>query len=195
LGRKIDIAFQGNISRLALGRVTRDRLYGSARRIGLDATGRECASALLTRDGRHVLGPGSTAGIYLDKESDVVPRDDLVRADERGQPVDSDGTDPDGPHELTGPVPAEALLDCVATAVHEVDASELESTLAASLSRGDIYQASHVGYLLANEHGVFLIATKPARFDFVGRDHQTMCKEDEDNEYDDLGFEPRRGMR
>ena len=198
LGRKIEIAFQGNISRIALRRVDRSRLYGSTRRIGLDEKERECASALLTRDGKYVLGPGSTAGMYLNEKGDLVAREDLERVDNHGQQSNG-GNAPNDSHELTGPVPAEALLECVVTAVYEVDASGLDSSLAASLSRGDIYHVLNKDFFLANEHGVFLLATKQARFDFVGSDHQAVFEDDDDDEYpstssgqatDDLGFEP-----
>jgi len=187
MGRKIEIAFQGHISRIAFHRVERSRLYGSTRRIGLDAKNRECASVLLTRDGKYVLGPGSTAGMYLNEEGDIVAREDLARADDRDQPVDGDGAIPNSPHELTGLVPAEALLECLIAAVYEVDASDLDSTLAAPLSRGDIYHAPNKGILLANEHGVFMIAAEPVRFDFIGRDRRIVFEEDD--EHDDLGFE------
>ena len=188
MSRKIEIAFQGSIFQIALHRVDRSRLYGAARRIGLDAKGRECESALLTRDGRHVLGSGSTAGMYVNEKGDPVAREDLARVDEHGQPLITNKVEPGSPRELTGPVPAEELLECVVIAVYEVDASDLDSTLGSSLSHGDIYHAPNQGFLLANEHGAFLLATKPARFDFVGCNHQTML-DDDDNEYDDLGFE------
>jgi len=189
MSRKIDITFQGNIFQVALNLVDRSRLYGSSRRIGLDAKGRECKSALLTHDGRHVLGPGSTAGMYLNEKGDLIVREALARVDERGQPTSSEIADQSRPHELTGPVPAEALLECVVAAVYAVDASELDSTLSAALSRGDIFHLADKGFLLANEYGVFLLATKQERFDFIGRDRQIVFEEDDDNEYDDLGFE------
>ena len=189
MGRKIDITFQGNILRIASNRVDRSRLYGSAHRIGLDAQGRECASALLTRDGRHVLGPGSTAGMYLNEKGDIIAREDLARADDRDQPADGDGAIPNSAHELTGPVPAEALLECVVTAVYEVDAADLAPSLAASLSRGDIYHVLNKDFFLANEHGVFVLATKPAGFDFVGRDRSVTIDDEMDDDYDDLGFD------
>ena len=189
MSRKIDITFQGNIFQVAFHRVDRSRLYGSSRRIGLDAKGRECESALLTRDGRHVLGPGATAGICLKEKGDIVSREDLARVDEHGQPVITNKVEPHGPPELAGPVQAEELLECVVTAVYEVDTSEIDSTLAASLSRGDIFHLPDKGFLLANEHGVFLLAAKPVRFDFVGRDRRIVFEEDDDNEYDDLDFE------
>jgi len=187
MSRKIDLSFQGSISRIALHRIDRARLYGSTRRIGLDGKGRECTSALLTRDGKYVMGPGSTAGMYLNKGCDVIAREDLARMDEHGQPVISNKVEPDGPHELAGPVPMEALLECAVTAVYEVDISEIDSTLAASLSRGDIYHAPNRGFLLANEYGVFLLATERVRFDFIGHDQQIVI-DDDDHEYDDLGF-------
>jgi len=189
MSRKIDITFQGSILRIALRRVDRSRLYGFTRRIGLDEKGRECASALLTRDGRHVLGPGSTAGMYLNEKGDLIAREALVRVGEHGQPLISNKVEPGGPHELAGPVSTEALLECFVTNVYSVDASELDSTLSAALSRGDIYHAPNEGFLLANEHSVFLLVAESARFDFIGRDRRIVFEEDDDNEYDDLGFE------
>jgi len=187
MGRKIEIAFQGSISRIALRRVDRSLLYGSSRRIGLDAKGRECASALLTRDGKYVLGPGSTAGMYLNEKDDAVASEDLERVNNHGQQSNG-GNAPDDPHELTGPVSAEELLECAVTFVYEVDASEIDSTLAAAMSRGDIYHAPDQGFLLANEHGAFLLGTKPARFDFIGKDRQIIFEDEDKNQYDDLGF-------
>jgi len=189
MSRKIEIAFQGNIFQVALHRVDRSRLYGSSHRIGLDAKGRECATALLTHDGRHVLGPGSTAGMYLDRDGDVVAKNDLIPTDAQGVPMEILSPTMSTPQELSGPVSAEALLECVVAAVYAVDASELDSTLSAALSRGDIFHLADKGFLLANEYGVFLLATKQERFDFIGRDRQIVFEEDDDNEYDDLGFE------
>ena len=189
MSRKIDIAFQENISRIALHRVDRSRLYGTARRIGLDAMGRECASALLTRDGRHMLGPGSTAGLYLNQGGDVVAKNDLIPTDAQGVPMEKLSPTMSTPQELSGPVSAKALLECVVAAVYELDASELDSTLSAALSRGDIFHLPDKGFLLANEHSVFLLAAKPVRCDFVGRDRQIVFEEDDDNEYNELGFE------
>ena len=188
MSRKIDITFQGNIARIALRRVDRSRLYGSTRRTGLDAPGRECASALLTRDGKYVLGPGSTAGMYLNEKGDFVAREDLERVDNHGQQSNG-GRAPNGLSELTGPVPVEELLECVVNAIYEIDASNLDSSLATSLLQGDIYRAPDKGFLLANEHGAFLLAMKPARFDFVERDRSIMIDDYGDDEYDDLGFE------
>ena len=189
MSRKIEIAFQGSIARISLRRVDRSRLYGSTHRIGLDAKGRECESALLTRDGLYVLGFGSTAGMYLNEKGDLIAREALVRVDEHGQPLITNKVEPGSPRELTGPVPAEALLECLVTAVYEVDASDIDSTLAATLSSGDFFHAPDKGFLLANEHGVFLLAAESTRFDFIGRDRRIVFEEDGDNEYDDLGFE------
>ena len=189
MSRNIEIALRGAITRISLRRVDRSRLYGSTRRIGLDEKERECASALLTRDGRHVLGPGSTAGMYLNEKGDIIAREDLVRVDKRGRPLHGDNATSNGPSELIGPVPAEALLEYVVTAVYEVDAADLDPSLAASLSRGEIYHVLNKDFFLANEHGVFLLATKPARFDFVGNEQQAVFEDDDDHEYDDLDFE------
>jgi hypothetical protein len=50
--------------------------------VGIDDQESDCESALLTRDGRYVLHPGSTANLYLNKSGDVVARRDLVAVDE-----------------------------------------------------------------------------------------------------------------
>ena len=198
MSKVIEVVFHGTVARIALERVGRDQLYGSTRRIGLDSKGRECATAFLTRDGQHVLGPGCTAGLYLDQHGDVVTNEDLVMTDPQGIPAEKLPSTASSPQELSGPVPVEAILEHVVTDLYQVDNSDLDNTMAASLTQGDIYQMpfrsrasfkdTHA-FMLANEHGVFLLVAQPARFEFVGQDSQAVSEEDEEEEHNDLDFE------
>ena len=198
MGKTIEVVFQGTVARVVVERVGRDGLYGSTGRIGLDAKGRECSTALLTRDGRHALGPGSTAGLYLDQYGDVANNEDLVPTDAKGNALEKLPPTVSSPQELSGPVPVEAILEHVVTDVYQVDDSDLDSALAASLAQGDIYQMpfrprasfkDSRAFLLANEHGAFLLVAEPARFEFVGADSQAVFEEDEEEERDNLDFE------
>jgi len=198
VSKAIEVVFQGTVARIALERVGRDRLYRSTRRIGVDSNGRECATALLTRDGRHVLGPGCTGGLYLDQSGDVVTNEDLVPVDVEGTALEKLLPTVGSPQELSGPVPVEAILEYVVNDVYQIDDSDLDNTLAASLAKGDIYQMPFrprasfkdtQAFMLANEHGVFLLVAQPARFEFVGQDSQAISEEDEEEEHDNLDFE------
>jgi len=196
----IDIAFHGSASRLTLAHVMRDRLYGHARRVGLDAAGRDCASALLTRVGT-LLGPGGAAGLYLDERGDVVARDDFA-ADGADGSLPVPGAAEGSLLEVSGPVPAEALLAHAATAVYTIADMDTASPLGAALAAGAVFQASpaacglrsSVCFLLVNEHGAFLIAAEPVRFDFVEHDTPPPADDDPD-ESDDLGFDEVGGAR
>lgn len=203
MGRTIELVFRGIAERPTLARVTRDRLYGHARRIGLDPADRECGSALLTRDGGHVLGPGGTAGLYLDKRGDAVAREDLAENDDGdGCPARSASVD-QGPVEVSGPVSAEALLMHAATAIYAVAGLDPTGLLVAALASGDVFQVplsalglrSSACFLLANEHGTFLVAAEPVRFEFVGQDMPPPSENDSSDESDDLGFDEVGGAR
>ncbi len=106
----------------------------------------------------------------------------------KGTKLKMDGTYDDGnPPELSGPISADALLECSATAVYEVADLEPGSDLAASLADGDIYQLSlrtrgssddKMAFLLANEHGGFVMKVQQGGFDFIGLNAPVAVEED-----------------
>jgi len=204
MGIKVNVFFHEKLLGFSLRKINRADLYGTHRRIAFDSQERECATALMSKDGRHLFGAGGLAGLYLDANGDVVDVKDLAASDKTDDQKEvAPPADGDSP-ELSGPVPTAALLDCMVTAVYRVDDFDLVSPLAAALADGEIYQlpfrpraSSHGGtaFLLANEHGVFMVTVQPARFEFIGQDAPVAIEEDSPDETSDLDFEDWRGER
>lgn len=184
--RSIEISYKGCSSRFALVPIDRKRLYCFKRRIALDENGRECASAHLTRDGRFLLGAGCTAALYVNEDGDTVDRNDLAAVDAEGKPLPTLPATIDRPQaaeEILGP---EDFLDHVVTKVYVLEAEALEPVLESKLRAGAIFRIPYrprptttesPAFLLANEHGVFLVQAEPCDFEYVGLE-QTISETD-----------------
>ena len=191
----LELTYQGQPSRFSKSEVDRARLYGSRKLVAVDGDGRECATALLTRDG-HVLPAGCTAELYLNERGDVVARSELVAVDERGAPLPALESTTGEPQKLEGPVPAQELLEYVVVRVHalHLHAVTLAPGLAEALEAGAVFRVPYrprrtvvetSAFLLGSASGVFLVQAEPCGFDFVGLD-QPALPEDGAGEEDDV---------
>ncbi len=189
----LELIYRGQPTAFRMEPVDRKRLLGGTRIIALDVEGRECPAGHLTRDGKYLLLPGSTADTYVDAEGNSVERSTLSRGD--GAPAPARHAEE--PVELEGPVPAHELLDGVATRVHRLDAEALHSALDAALRAGAVFRlkrprTTDTTYLLANDAGVFLVSTEPCGFPFVGPNQavtDTELAEDDDDSADPFAFD------
>jgi hypothetical protein len=168
--RRIEILHDGQVSRFTMRPLERKTLYGCTRRIALDADGHECATALRTRDGCYLLPSGSTAELYLDAQGDVLERRELL-ASSNTMRIGNGGAAP----LPAKTVSADVFLDHVAVRVHLLSTETVAPRLEAELQRGVILQLPDVAdgfaralFLLANEHGLFLIQAEPCGWQFVG---------------------------
>ena len=196
MGSAVEIVHESRVSRFILTPIERKTLHGFKRRMALDETGNECASALLTRDGKFLLPAGSTADAYLDANGDAVKRSELAALDADGNPLPTLPTTLGRPQAVEGPVTPVEFLGHVATKVYLLEAETLDPVLHKTLSAGAVFRipfrprATHAetpAFLLANEHGVFLVQAEPCGFDFVGLE-QTASEVNEEDERDaDLG--------
>jgi hypothetical protein len=177
MSQSIDINYCGRVSRFVLRPVERESLHGFKRRVALDEQGNECSSALLTRDGRSILSAGSTAETYLDPNGDAVKRSELVAVDVDGKPLPTLTATLGRPQAIEGAIDLDEFLDHVVTRVYALEAETFEPLLDKALRGGAIYRvpfrprASHTdtpAFLLANDHGVFLVQAEICNFDFVG---------------------------
>ncbi|MGA7741796.1 MAG: hypothetical protein WCE40_08155 [Polyangia bacterium] len=189
----LDLSYQGQPVRFAKTEIDRNRLYGLRKLVAIDAQGRECESALLTRDGRYVLRPGSTADLYINEYGDTVARHDLVQVDEAGAPLLTSAPTAYEPKEIIGPLAAADILDYAAIRVHALQPVAVPAKLAQALAAGALFRVPYrtrlsvVGtpaFLLGTDAGAFLIQVEPHGFDFVGPDQPVLPAEDPDE--DDL---------
>ena len=188
----IDIIHKGRASRFRLTPIDRKRLHGFKRRIALDENGDECAAAHLTRDGRFLLSAGCTADLYINEDGDAVNRSELAAVDAEGKPLPTLPATTGRPQTVGESIALDDFLGHVVTKVYALEAESLDPILESELRDGAIFQVPFrprstptetSAFLLANEHGVFLVQAEPCNFDFVGLEQPVS---EADGEWDDV---------
>ena len=180
--RTLEVACEGTASSFAIRKLSRATLYGTRRRVPVDAEGRECKAAALTRDGRFLLPPGTTATLYLDDQGDAIERGEL-RAARTGQ-------DP-----ASAPEPRAAraadLLDCVVRQVYALVpvavSGRLDELLAATaICRLGGDGSGEVRLLVKNDRGYFLLVGEDTSFEPVGPEQADLSIPDAGEPWGDL---------
>ena len=183
--RTLEVVCHEGLSRFTTRKLSRASLYGRKRRVPVDAQGRACRAAALTRDGRFLLPPGSTATLYLDERGDVVEREELGPA--------QDGQDAAPMGEPQAAKPPE-LLDHTIRQVYALEPVAVSDPLEALLSETGICRLTDSGeagkarFLVKNEAGYFLLVGEHAGFEFVGPNQADLSVPDIDEPWDDLDF-------
>lgn len=91
-------------------KVERARIYGSRKRVAVDANGATCTKAVITDDGAQLLASGMIAQAYFTREGRWVPRSEMVGLDAEGNTMDSRPSTLGVSQDLEGPIePAEIL--------------------------------------------------------------------------------------
>ena len=181
--RTLEVACEGTASSFTVRKLSRATLYGSKRRVPVDAEGRECKAAALTRDGRFLLPPGTTATLYLDDRGDAVERGELRSM--------GGGRDRASVREARAAEAAE-LLDGSIRQVYALApvavSGQLDELLALTgicrLDGDDAGRESR--FLVKNDAGYFLMVGEPSGFGFVGPDQADLSIPDAGGPWDDL---------
>ena len=196
----LELTYQGQPSRFGLTAIGRKRLHGFTKRLALDADGKECAIAHLTRDGRFLLMRGSTADLYTNERGDSVPRTDLVPVGCDGCVLETLAPTTGRSQEMEGPGSPHEILDGVVVKAYALVPESLSPGLQSALARGEIFRVAYrprkttqqtFAFIFANERGRFLVQTEPCGFDFVGPEQIPVGTEawadDQEEEFD---FDP-----
>ena len=185
--RTLEVACEGTASSFAISKLSRATLYGSKRRVPVDAEGRPCRAAALTRDGRFLLPPGSTATLYLDNEGNAVERAEITSAGKH-QDAQRNGGQPEA-------ATAAEVLDCAIRQVYALTpvaiGEPLEGLLTATgMCRlpSDPAFAGAARFLVKNDAGYFLLVGERSGFGFVGPDQVDLSIPESDGAWDDLDF-------
>jgi len=183
--RTLNVCCDGSASRFTTRRLSRASLYGSKRRVPVDAEGRPCQTAALTRDGRFVLPKGSTATLALDSDGDVVERAELRT------PEESSGAQ--GRDAEPAAVEAMAVLDCTVRQVFSLTIVAIATSFEALLGETGICRLpddpaipAPTRFLVKNDSGYFLVVGEPNGFEFVGPDQTDLSVPDPSEGWDDL---------
>ncbi|MCX5670674.1 MAG: hypothetical protein NTU94_05060 [Planctomycetota bacterium] len=181
--RALEVACEGTASSFTVRKLSRATLYGSKRRVPVDAEGRPCRAAALTRDGRFLLPRGTTATLYLDDHGDAVERGELRSA--RGGGDAASGSEPQAAE-------AAELLDCTVRHVYALApvavSGRLDELLAATgicrLPGGDA--GGEARFLVKNDTGYFLLVGEDTSFAPVGTEQADLSIPDAGEPWDDL---------
>ena len=140
----------------------------SRRRVAVDAQGRECQAALMTRDG--VCLPGGAVAVgYQDAGGNDADRTGLVACGAAGHALPRRRAREGGALELGEAVDAAELLEFVIERIDLLSPVDIDEGLKRSLDSGSIHRvaAHQPAFLLATAAGTFLLRATPAAWDFV----------------------------
>jgi hypothetical protein len=183
-------------STFGLEKVERVRLYGSRRRVALDANGEFCTRAALTDDGEVLLRSGMTAQGYFDPAGRQVETNALAAVDPDGHPLPLVPSTLGVPTPLEGPVSPRDVLDLDLTAVYRLVPEGVSPDLAAELASGHAFRVpfnyrpdfrSETAYLVQNEVGLFALVGIPAAAPWLEPDAPP--PDDAQADDDELDFE------
>ncbi len=173
----LEVLHDSKASSFMVTKINRSKLYGSKRRIAIDAQGQECARAGLTRDGMYILPAGGTAVLYLDEQGDVVERNQLQAIDSEGDVIKPGESTLDAALELGQAVEAAEVLECNITRAYALEPVFISAGLEDSLSQGVIFRLplpspegsnSRQSFLLGNDAGYFLLIGEQMGFECIG---------------------------
>lgn len=194
MAKGIVVELAGTTSSFAMVKLERSKLYGSRRRIAVDADGNQCMRASLTDDGEVLIRSGMTAQGYFDTEGRQVEPSELNAIDDQGRAIPLLPSTLGVPQPLVGPVPATELLDLAVSAVYGLLPEELGEPLASALGRGECFRApfnyrpdyrSEFVYLIQNDSGIFaLVGVAAPALWMEQKTASTVEDADEDGELD-----------
>ena len=181
-----------------LTEVERSDLYGTRKRLPIDAKGQTCTRAALTSDGSLLIATGMSGQGYFNQKGQYVPRARLVGIDAKGAVVESKPSTLGLPQVLEGPMQASGLLDLELLSVYLLVPEQSEGSLLDRLKEGDIYSCNfnyaaslevERAYLVANEQGIFALVGKPLAVDWVEEGARFAPPVEAAETSDDLDFE------
>jgi hypothetical protein len=165
MAKALVVSFSGEETRFSVSRVERSKVYGSRKRVALDAAGKPCRRASLTDDGRFMLQAGMTGQGYVTHEGKWVPNSELVGLDSDGNPVGKQPSTMDVA-QIAETVPARELFDLRVSAVYALECESLGAGLNSHLAAGGVVKVpfrfrddfvTEEAYLLKNEAGCFAL--------------------------------------
>lgn len=192
------IKFNDQESSFKPTKINRSKLYGSKRRIPIDAQGQKCSRAALTHDGVYVLPSGGTAMLYLDEQGDVVERNQLQAIDTDGEVMSPENSSSEATLEVTQVVQVADVLECGITHAYALEPVFICTELEKSLSQGAIYRLpganGRQAFLLGNDAGYFLLFGEQTGFELIGLAEADLSPPDIGEDGYDIGDDIDFGM-
>jgi len=176
----------------------RRKLYGSRKRVALDAQGRVCSRASLTGDGALVLASGNTGQGYFTETGAWVERRQMVPINDQGQVTELHPSTLGVPQKVEGPVEALDILKLDVQSIYSLTMLDDELGLKPRLDAGEIFRCPfnyssgvevETAFLVANPSGYFAIVGHPVEAEWCAQDQALMPPADAAFQEDDLDFD------
>jgi hypothetical protein len=139
MARNLVLALGDEQSEFSIKPLNRADIYGKRKRVALDADGQVCSRASLLDDGSLLLKSGMTAQGYFTSDGKSYKQADLVAFDTSGKPLEKVPSTLGVAQKLSGPLPAETVLDLRVDSIYLLEAAQLGDKLSKSLAAGEIY--------------------------------------------------------
>jgi hypothetical protein len=197
MAKPLIVSFGGVTASFPVTLVDRSKIYGSRKRVAIDAQGRDCMRAALSSDGATLIVSGMTAQGYFTKDGRAVPRSEMVGLDAEGKIVEVKPSTLGIEQTADGPVDSSELLNLSVQSVYFLETQEDKTGLADRLKRGEVLKVAfnyvaglgvETAYLVGNDAGCFAIVGTPVADQWVG-EAQQFVQPEESSDSDDLDFE------
>jgi hypothetical protein len=179
MARELLFAWRGESAAFDHQRIERRQLYGSKRRIAIDAAGNPCTRASMTLDGTTILRPGMTAQGWFTEDGEQVESAEVQAVGTDGTPLAAHPSTIGVEQPLDGPVTAVQVLDLAVEAVLMLTPRHLPEGLRSALERGDVFRFTYcyrpdpapaTAFLIGNQQGFFALIGRPSQIPWMTRE-------------------------
>ena len=197
MAKPLIVSFGGVTASFPVTLVDRSKIYGSKKRVAIDAQGRDCTRAALSSDGATLIVSGMTAQGYFTRAGRAVSRSEMVGLNAKGEIVEVKPSTLGVEQRAEGPVDPSELLNLSVQSVYFLETHEDKTGLADRLKRGEVLKVDfnygaglgvETAYLLGNDAGCFAIVGTPVADQWVEEGQQFVHPE-ESVDSDDLDFD------
>jgi hypothetical protein len=197
MAKPVIVSFQGEQSTFQLQKLERQKLYGSKRRIPIDAKGIPCNRAALTDDGAVLLLSGMTAQGWFDPDGAQVESSAIGARGPDGSALELVPSTLGVCQVLEGPIEATEVLDLAVSSAYRLEPETLADSLATSLAAGEAWRfpfnyrpdyRAETAFLVGNDDGIYALIGIPTEVRYLSLNAPPPLEADDEGA-DDLDFE------
>lgn len=198
MAKPVTLLFHGSEAAFAPARIERSRIYGSRKRVAVDAEGRVCTRAALTQDGTTLLASGMTAQGHFTPDGRWVSRAEMVGLDTTGQIVELQPSTLGVPQPVEGPVDPAEVLNLSLQSVYALTPSDSAHPLVVALGKGEVFRCPfnysaglevETAYLVGNDEGCFALVGRMAPAPWMAEGAAFVAETPVDEDAADLDFD------
>jgi len=198
MAKQFVVAHGGTDLAFGLAKLERGKLYGTRRRIAIDAQERPCTRAALSADGTTLIASGMTGQGYFAPDGRWVARNEMVGLDASGAVVETKPSTLGVAQPLKGPVDPREVLHLELASVYLLTPEADDAPLLTALKAGEVYRTTfnytaglevETAYVIANGEGVFLLGGRPADIPWAEHAVVFVPEAGDSDDSDDLDFD------